>query len=253
MKLATYITTSWDDGHPLDLRVAELLAKYGVHGTFYVPSTAENRTMTPAQIRELSCAFEIGAHTLHHAVLTGATKNEAWQEIAGSKSWLENNTGLSCLMFCPPKGKYSSCHLVMIRKAGYLGLRSVELGSLDFPRQKAGLMLMPTTIQAFPHSFFAFVRNAVKRAAFDNLWRFIAHGRSSEWPDLARSLLRHAVECGGVFHLWGHSWELQNAGQWQRLEEVLRFMSEFDRQALLATNGQICQRLSRGEYVNETA
>jgi hypothetical protein len=27
MKSPTYITTSWDDGHPLDLRVAELLTK----------------------------------------------------------------------------------------------------------------------------------------------------------------------------------------------------------------------------------
>ena len=32
MKTATYITTSWDDGHPLDLRVAGLLAKYGLRG-----------------------------------------------------------------------------------------------------------------------------------------------------------------------------------------------------------------------------
>ena len=41
MKPSTCITTSWDDGHPLDLRVAELLAKYGLQGTFYVPMTAE--------------------------------------------------------------------------------------------------------------------------------------------------------------------------------------------------------------------
>jgi hypothetical protein len=34
MKRVAYITTSWDDGHPLDLRVAELLAKYGLKDTF---------------------------------------------------------------------------------------------------------------------------------------------------------------------------------------------------------------------------
>ena len=32
------VTTSWDDGYPADLRVAELLAKHGVAGTFYVPN-----------------------------------------------------------------------------------------------------------------------------------------------------------------------------------------------------------------------
>ena len=54
------ITTSWDDGHQLDLRVAELLTKYRLHGTFYIPKAAENGTMKTAQIRELSRAFEIG-------------------------------------------------------------------------------------------------------------------------------------------------------------------------------------------------
>ena len=31
------VTTSWDDGHPLDVRLAELLSSYGVPGTFYLP------------------------------------------------------------------------------------------------------------------------------------------------------------------------------------------------------------------------
>src|SRR5438105_6475174 len=124
MKPRTYITTSWDDGHPVDLRVAELLTKYGLLGTFYIPMTAENGTMTAAQLRELSLVFEIGAHTLHHAVLIGATEQQAWQEIACSKAWVEDNTGVSCACFCPPLGRYESAHLHMIRKAGYLGLRS---------------------------------------------------------------------------------------------------------------------------------
>ena len=44
----TYITTSWDDGHQLDLRVAELLTKYRLHGTFYIPKATENGTMKAA-------------------------------------------------------------------------------------------------------------------------------------------------------------------------------------------------------------
>jgi peptidoglycan-N-acetylglucosamine deacetylase len=252
MKPATYITTSWDDGHPLDLRVAELLTKYGIRGTFYVPKTAEHGTMTAAHIRRLSPAFEVGAHTLHHVVLTGATEQEAWQEISGSKSWLEDNTGSPCLLFCPPKGRYAGRHLEMIRRAGYLGLRSAELVSLDFPRRQAGLLLMPTTLQAYPHHLLAFARNAIKRTAFGNLWRFVVHSRSTEWPELAQSLLLHALKTGGVFHLWGHSWELQEAGQWQRLDEVLRFMNEFVSQATPLTNGQICQcALSRSEFIDE--
>jgi peptidoglycan-N-acetylglucosamine deacetylase len=239
----TYITTSWDDGHPLDFRVAELLKKYGLHGTFYVPMVAETETMTIAQLRELSLAFEIGAHTLHHNVLTRATEQEASQEVVDSKAWVENTTSLRCLMFCAPKGKYARRHLQMVREAGYLGLRNVELVSLDLPRRVAGLLLMPTTVQAYPHGFLAFAQNATKRAAFRNLWRLIVHGRSAEWSTLAQSLLLHAVKFGGVFHLWGHSWELQETGGWQRLEDLFRFMSCFVSQATPCTNGQICQRV----------
>jgi hypothetical protein len=239
---AAYITTSWDDGHPLDLRVAELLARHALPGTFYVPRVAENGTMALDQIRELSRAFEIGAHTLDHVTLTLATEQQAWQQIIGSKCWLEDTTGLRCRMFCPPQGKYSGRHLEMARKAGYLGLRTVELASLDCPRPKAGLMLMPTSVQAYPHDPLAFCRNAIKRAAFGNLWRYIVYGHSSDWTALAGSLLSRAIEGGGVFHLWGHSWELQQTGQWQRLDEVFGMLSEFARQALLLTNGQICQQ-----------
>jgi hypothetical protein len=129
----------------------------------------------------------------------------------------------------------------MIRKAGYLGLRSVELLSLDFPRRRAGLLLMPTTVQAFPHHFSAFAKNAIKRKALANLWRYVIHGRAAEWPVMAESLLRHAIARGGVFHLWGHSWELQDASQWQRLKDVLCFMGGFVRQAPVVTNGQLCR------------
>jgi hypothetical protein len=252
VKPETYITTSWDDGHPLDFRVADLLNKYGLNGTFYVPMSAENETMTAAQLRELSLAFEIGSHTLHHNVLTSATEQQAWREIVDSKSWVESKTGQPCLMFCAPKGKYRNRHLEMIARAGYLGLRTVELTSLDSPRRKAELLLMPTTIQAYPHGTLAFAKNAIKRAAFGNLWRFVVHGRSAEWATLAQSLLLHALKFGGVFHVWGHSWELQETSQWQHLEEILRFMSRFVGQATPLTNGQICQRsLSSDAFVDE--
>jgi peptidoglycan/xylan/chitin deacetylase (PgdA/CDA1 family) len=243
MKSKTYITTSWDDGHPLDFRVADLLTKYGLRGTFYFPMVAETCTMTAAQVRELSCSFEVGAHTVHHIDLTRATDQQAWQEIVDSKSWLEDSTGAPCPIFCPPQGKYYRRHLDLIRRAGYLGVRTVELLSLDFPRSKAGLMMLPTTLQAHPHSLQAYARNLTKRAAFKNLWLYLAHGRSTDWPTLVRSLLYRALEHGGVFHLWGHSWELQQTGQWQRLEEVLQFMSRFTAQAPPLTNGEVCQAL----------
>ncbi len=242
MRKEIYITTSWDDGHPLDLRVAERLARYNLRGTFYVPMTADNGTMNVGQIRELGRGFEIGAHTLNHVILTRATEQQARGQIVESKAWLEDTTGVTCRMFCPPQGKYSGRHLKMVRQAGYIGLRSVELASLDYPRSKAGVLLMPTSVQAYTHSSRAFYRNAIKRAALGNLWRYIRYGHSMDWPLLVSSFLSRATEGGGVFHLWGHSWELQETRQWDRLDEALQLIGQLACEAVVATNGQICHQ-----------
>lgn len=236
-----YMTTSWDDGHPLDLRVADLLAKHGIAGTFYIPMSNERDTLSPGQLRDLATTFEIGAHTLHHVDLTAVTEDVAWQEIRGSRSWVEDSAGAPCACFCPPLGRYTSRHVPLIRKAGFIGLRSTEFLSLDFPRPQGGLLLMPTTLQAFPHGPSSFARNAIKRMALANLWRYVVHGCPAEWPVLAEAMLRRAATFGGVFHLWGHSWELQDFGQWQRLEHVLRLMGELAGRTMSVTNGQLCR------------
>ncbi|WP_050628941.1 MULTISPECIES: polysaccharide deacetylase family protein [Bradyrhizobium] len=242
MTFPAYITTSWDDGHPLDHRVAALLSKYRLEGTFYVPATTSDRpTMSAKQLRELSKSFEIGAHTLNHVDLTSVTTETASREIADSKSWIEDSTGVRCECFCPPIGRYRKEHVHMVQRAGYIGLRTVELLAIDFPRSLAGLLHIPTTVQAFPHRRAALARNVIKRMAFGNLWRYIRHGRTADWPALAESLLSQVVARGGVFHLWGHSWELEELDQWQRLESVLRLMGQFARQAPAVSNGQLCR------------
>ena len=83
------MTTSWDDGHPLDLRVAELLAKSGLTGTFYVPRSSQKPVMNHSQIRELSNSFEIGAHTLEHVTIDRLPDREARIQLSGSREWIE--------------------------------------------------------------------------------------------------------------------------------------------------------------------
>jgi peptidoglycan/xylan/chitin deacetylase (PgdA/CDA1 family) len=242
VKPICFITTSWDDGDPLDSRIADLLTKYGLRGTFYIPRRAEtNPTMAAAQIRDLSGCFEVGAHTMDHVVLRDAPRERAWQEIVASKAWLEEITGQPCRMFCPPRGRYSRCHLSLIRDAGFVGMRNVELLSLGFPRLLDRVFVLPTTIAAYPHGLRAYARNAFRHARPANLWRYVVHRQAADWGELARSLLAEVLEHGGVFHLWGHSWELEQTGQWQRLEEVLRYLGQFTHQAPSVTNHRLCE------------
>jgi hypothetical protein len=239
------MTTSWDDGHPSDFRVAELLARFGQRGTFYVPRSAGTETVSAGKVRELATMFEVGGHTIHHVTLTKTRDDDARREIVESKSWLEDVTGRACSMFCPPRGKYRRRHLNYAREAGYSGVRTVELLSLDFPRPTAGLVLMPTTVQAHPHRLGGYVRNGFRRAAVRNLWVCMLHGAASDWFRLATSLLARAVRCGGVFHLWGHSWELDATGQWGRLEDTLRLMAEYSAEAPAVTNGELVSQPAR--------
>jgi len=241
LNCSAYITTSWDDGHPLDLRIAELLTKYGLRGTFYVPRISEHGTMSAGQIRQLSASFEIGAHTVHHLDLTQTRGRVARDEIFDSKYWIEQITGRPCVTFCPPLGRYHQHHLELIRDAGFLAMRSVEFLSLDFPRRCARLLVMPTTLQAYPHGPMAFIRNAVWRGALRNLWLYIVHGAACEWNHMAELIMRHTLENGGVFHLWGHSWELEETAQWSRLDGVLQMLAEIRSSAMPLTNAQLCQ------------
>src|ERR1700756_5209192 len=96
-------TTSWDDGHPLDFRIAELLTKYSLAGTFYVPPKNQYcEVMSAAEIRQLSGVFEIGGHTLHHLPVDGLPDSVAREEIVAGKRLLEAIIGKCCRIFSFP-------------------------------------------------------------------------------------------------------------------------------------------------------
>jgi peptidoglycan/xylan/chitin deacetylase (PgdA/CDA1 family) len=232
-------TTSWDDGHPLDLRIADLLAKYDLTGTFYVPFEHSRQVMTPGQIRQLCGTFELGAHTVHHMVLTKTTKEVAGAEIRDSKRRMEDLTGTCCDAFCFPQGRFGRGHLDMVRQAGYRCARTVELLSTRLPAWRAGIHLIPTTVQASPHSSADYVKNCIKRLAPRNLMHFALYARARDWTATARSLLELVARQGGVFHLWGHSWEIEERQQWPQLESVLREMHQLRSALLCVTNSRL--------------
>lgn len=237
------ITTSWDDGHPADLRLAELLSRYGIPATFYIPIRNDKPVMTTSELRGLAADFEVGAHTVNHTILNEVPDTVARLEIVESKCRLEDAISQPITMFSFPAGKYSARHLAYIRAAGFRGARTVELMSLARHRTKHGVAIMPTTLQAFSHSSTTYLKNAVKRRSWSNAWRALRCSgilASRSWPDIALELLHRALEVGGVFHLWGHSWEIEELDQWQELEKVLKLLSASKDKAVPLTNSEAC-------------
>lgn len=241
MKPLTCMTTSWDDGHPLDFRLADMLEANGLRATFYIPESADTGTMGRGDVRHLSERFDIGAHTIHHTFLDTVDEKRAAAEIIDSKAWVEHITGRPCDLFCPPAGKHSERDLRLIRQAGYVGLRTVELMSTDAPRERDGLLIMPTTVHAFPHPAKSYVKNALKRRSPHNLWRYVVNGHMAGWDEQVERQLESVARHGGVFHLWGHSWELEETAQWERLAAVLAVMGRYTSRVPCLTNAQVCQ------------
>jgi peptidoglycan/xylan/chitin deacetylase (PgdA/CDA1 family) len=235
------MTTSWDDGHPLDFRIAELLAKYGLTGTFYVPRASQKQVMTAAQVRELSGAFEIGAHTLDHVRIDRVPDAEASRQMLGSRQWIEEVTAKSCEIFCFPGGKFRDRQLRLVREAGFRAARTVELLSVAESSYVRGLWIIPTTVQAFPHGAYAYARNAARRFSFSHFVSLPAAIRSRGWVTLAREMLARIAVHGGVFHLWGHSWEIEEESQWENLEAFLETMGSRREKWQGVTNSELCQ------------
>jgi peptidoglycan/xylan/chitin deacetylase (PgdA/CDA1 family) len=199
--------------------------------------------MSPNELRQLATGFEIGAHTLSHATLTELSAAESREQIEGSKDWVEQMTGQQCRLFCPPRGRFNAIHERQIAAAGFRGFRTTEMLALHGARASAEVMQLPTTIQAHPHHWSAYMRNGLRRRSPGALCRLLRHFREP-WDSFARRVIEHASRRQGVFHLWGHSWEIEENDQWGRLERVFDLLSRLigAGAAVAETNGSLCDR-----------
>jgi peptidoglycan/xylan/chitin deacetylase (PgdA/CDA1 family) len=104
------------DGAARD-EVLEVLRQWSGHR----PVASAHRSLTPAQIRELSRSplVEIGAHTVSHPVLTQLSEAEQQAEVAASRAELEETTGTPVTSFSYPHGAYSATTIAAVRRAGF--------------------------------------------------------------------------------------------------------------------------------------
>lgn len=214
-----FVTTSWDDGHTLDHKLAGLLEDYGLRGTFYVaPRNIELRRQERLRNRDLQALahdFEIGGHTLTHLRLTSLPDAVAVREIVEGKDELEQVIGEPLRCFCYPGGEYGYQHPAMVRDAGFDLARTVRRGVTDLSRRYE----IHTTVHAYRHLVDG---PAALRLAGGKLER--ARQIYWKWDVLATTIFDQVLTTGGVFHLWGHSWEIEQNNDWDRLERVLSYI-----------------------------
>lgn len=247
-KAPTLVTTSWDDGHPLNLKLLDLLDRVGAKGTFYIAPRC-HMTHSDEELREMASRQDLGGHTLNHPDLDTVSLDTARAEIADGKAALEQIVGREMVAFSYPNGRHTPEIKRLVKEGGFLGGRtcvSVDLDPVD------DWFEWNTSLHMYPHPLR-------KRDADNYLWgRALLQPAQRNWPRIWRhrlplsalwgwdSLARATFERvhsrgGGLWHLWGHSWELEKYGTWDRLEEFLRFVIAHDNVELL-NNSDVLRR-----------
>lgn len=198
------IKASFDDATIEDLKVANLMKKYGIETIFYWPvrpsypnETNGRRSLNREQMDMLSKDFEIGSHTISHPLLTRIPADQAKIEITESKRMLADLFGQPINSFCYPRGYSNPQIQQMVVDAGYTSARSTLVGYVH-------------------DSENPFFEQTAVHVACDR-----KEYAGSDWLVYAIKLARIAREVpDSVYHLWGHSWEIEQRNDWEKLETL---------------------------------
>ena len=239
------VTTSWDDGDRSDMKLAELLSERAISGTLYIPANGlTHSSLLARELRGLASeGFEIGAHTVSHQNLLGLGPNELTREVVDCKDILEQAVDKRVSMFCYPMGRYDTKVIRELQRAGYDGARTTRMFSsaLKFPKFE-----MPTTLQAYSHTTGKYLRNVMRSPNIHRFFTYLTElHRCRNWVELGQRLFDRMLDKGGMWHLYGHSWEIDSLGLWPDLREMLDYVQGREG-VMYVTNGEL-MRLLRTE------
>jgi len=201
-------------------------------GTFYIAKNWIEQSGTISLIEELDRNFEVGAHTFSHPNLTRILEKDAFEEIAGSKKWLEEILCHRIEMFAYPFGKYNSQIAQLVRNAGFVGARTLDF-EISVPKNPFSLGV---SVQASGGSPLMRLKASIKSKLSVKSFLY--------WDSNAKLLFDCLLENGGLWHLWGHSWEIEKNDDWHKLEEVFEYVSNRKNVSYL-DNGDICKLKQR--------
>ena len=206
------IVFSFDDGAQDDIKVARMLKRYGFKGVFFIPCNSE---LNEEEIKWLvDEGHEIGGHTVSHPQdMKKLSYEEQMAEIDQNADWLEIITDKRPKWFCYPRGKYNASTVMAVEESSYKYARTTLVGNYKKPTDNYRIS---TSVHIHP-----------KRAEYNG----------ETWLSFAYDMLDKASkEPNGVFHVWGHSWEINEFGIWDELEELLKRVYGLKRNKNIGSN-----------------
>ena len=156
--------------------------------------------------------FEIGSHSSTHGDLRKAT--DLPYEVLKSKAILSSLLGCDITCFCYPRNLYDNRVSSAVKRAGYSYARTADCSIPSVPRDP---FRCPITLHASNRSplHAGKLMLMLRSNPLDIL----------DWRRRALSAFDRMLKTGGIWHLYGHSWELESNGYWSTLGNVLSEIS----------------------------
>ena len=203
------LTLSYDDGVEQDIRLIEIMTKYGLKGTFNIntelfvpegtvfPVGQVHRRMSEKQAYELymSNGMEIAVHTCQHPHLEAIPTNECAYEVLQDKTNIERATGKLCRGMAYPFGTTNDQVVEVLKSCGILYSRTtVATKSFKLPED---WLRLPAT----------------------------CHHNEPQLMELAKQFVERKFNGSPImFYLWGHSYEFESDNNWHVIEEFAKYM-----------------------------
>lgn len=206
------LTFSYDDGVLQDLRLIELFNKYGMKATFNLNSDklgqpgrlvrgdkeVDHTKVRPEDVRRIYEGHEVAVHTLTHPHLEHMTDDaEIIREIEADRVRLSELCGYEVVGMAYPYGTYNE-HVVELMRAhtGVRYSRATKSTHIYAPQTEL-LTFQPTC----------------------------HHGEWDTLFALGEQFLALTPDEPSLFYVWGHSYEFDRDGTWERFEDFLRMMA----------------------------
>jgi len=194
------VTTSWDDGVIEDRPLIEWMNANGLKGTFNLNSQTFKNEGKPSsegrldlsEVERLYRGHEVAIHTSTHPHLPMLDPSAVALEVLEDRKMLEDIVGYPVRGMAYPYGTYSPRVIEILRALGIVYCRTVEQADNCFPPKE------PLAWPANGHMFF-------EKDGLDVGQRF--------------TKLRENPRAGGVYFIWGHSYEFARPrDRWAELE-----------------------------------
>lgn len=206
-------TMSYDDGVFQDIRLIEILNRYGLKATFNLNSglfgqqrilqvrgvPVNHNRLKAEDIRGVYAGHEVAAHTVTHAMLPECSQEEIVREVEADRLALSELTGYEVVGMAYANGGENNNDTVaqVIRERTNIQYARTITCTGNFAIQKNLLRYNPT----------------------------VFHLRMDEMFALGEQFLAMEPETPQLFYVWGHSYELDAENTWNRFEEFCRMMS----------------------------